>query len=189
MYHSVDSAQSREFESCVLFQLRRSRSPALSSSLTFTPHRRPWPCRTPRARCRAAASRRRLAGQGRRRRSRQGRQGRRLQARAAGRRVELNNGPAAIYWNPANKGTGDFTVSATFTEPKYMSSNDHPHPYGLFIGGNKLDTDQASFALLHALRQRHLHRPRLRPGARSGWTAAAAARRATRSTRRSRAAA
>ena len=35
-------------------------------------------------------------------------------------------------------------MSATFTEPKYMSSNDHPHPYGLFIGGNKLDTDQAS---------------------------------------------
>jgi hypothetical protein len=25
-----------------------------------------------------------------------------------------------------------------------MSSNDHPHPYGIFIGGNKLDTDQAT---------------------------------------------
>ncbi|HEX9368956.1 MAG TPA: hypothetical protein VF921_20165 [Vicinamibacterales bacterium] len=58
--------------------------------------------------------------------------------------LQLNNGPAAVYWNPANKVTGDFTVSATFTEPKYMSSNDHPHPYGLFIGGNKLDTDQAT---------------------------------------------
>ena len=46
-----------------------------------------------------------------------------------------------------------------------MSSNDHPHPYGLFIGGNKLDTDQATLVVLHALRQRHLHRPRLRPGA------------------------
>ena len=53
-------------------------------------------------------------------------------------------GPAAIFWNPANKATGSYTVSATFTEPKYMSSNDHPHPYGLFIGGNKLDTDQAT---------------------------------------------
>jgi hypothetical protein len=59
--------------------------------------------------------------------------------------LQLNNGPAAIYWNAANKVSGDFTVSATFTEPKYMSSNDHPHPYGLFIGGNKLDSDQASF--------------------------------------------
>jgi hypothetical protein len=64
---------------------------------------------------------------------------------AAGGEIKINNGPAAIYWNPANKGTGSYTVSATFTEPKYMSSNDHPHPYGLFIGGNKLDTDQASF--------------------------------------------
>jgi len=58
--------------------------------------------------------------------------------------LQLNNGPAAVYWNPANKVAGDVTVSATFTEPKYMSSNDHPHPYGLFIGGNKLDTDQAT---------------------------------------------
>src|SRR5207253_1282252 len=61
-----------------------------------------------------------------------------------GAELKLNNGPAAIYWNPANKGMGSYTVSATFTEPKYMSSNDHPHPYGLFIGGNKLDNEQAS---------------------------------------------
>jgi hypothetical protein len=59
-----------------------------------------------------------------------------------GAEIHLNNGPAAIYWNPANKASGSYTVSATFTEPKYMSSNDHPHPYGVFIGGNKLDTDQ-----------------------------------------------
>jgi hypothetical protein len=63
----------------------------------------------------------------------------------AGSELKLNNGPAAIYWNPANKAAGSYTVSATFTEPKYMSSNDHPHPYGLFIGGNKLDTDQGTF--------------------------------------------
>ena len=58
--------------------------------------------------------------------------------------IEIHTGPAMLYWNPANKGTGDFTVSATFTEPKYMSSNDHPHPYGVFIGGNDLDTANAS---------------------------------------------
>ena len=62
----------------------------------------------------------------------------------AGSEIQINNGPAAIYWNPANAATGSYTVSATFTEPKYMSSNDHPHPYGVFIGGNKLDTDSAS---------------------------------------------
>jgi hypothetical protein len=63
----------------------------------------------------------------------------------AGSEFKLNNGPAAIYWNPANTASGSYTVSATFTEPKYMSSNDHPHPYGLFIAGNNLDGENASF--------------------------------------------
>lgn len=58
--------------------------------------------------------------------------------------IEIHTGPAMLYWNPANKATGDFTVSATFTEPKYMSSNDHPHPYGLFIGGSGLDGANAT---------------------------------------------
>jgi hypothetical protein len=54
---------------------------------------------------------------------------------------DISTAPGAVYWNPANTASGDYTVSATFTEPAYMSSNDHPHPYGVFIGGNKLDTD------------------------------------------------
>jgi hypothetical protein len=58
--------------------------------------------------------------------------------------IEIHTGPAMLFWNPANKGTGDFTVSATFTEPKYMSSNDHPHPYGVFIGGSNLDNDKTT---------------------------------------------
>ena len=62
-----------------------------------------------------------------------------------GTEFHINNGPAAIYWNPANTASGSYTVSATFTEPKYMSSNDHPHPYGVFIGGANLDTENASF--------------------------------------------
>ena len=62
----------------------------------------------------------------------------------AGSEFRINNGPAAIYWHPAQTASGSYTVSATFTEPKYMSSNDHPHSYGIFIAGNKLDTDQAS---------------------------------------------
>jgi hypothetical protein len=61
-----------------------------------------------------------------------------------GDKLVLNNGPAAVYWNPADTASGSYTVSATFTEPKYMSSNDHPHPYGIFIGGNKLGTAQYS---------------------------------------------
>src|SRR5687768_3153752 len=54
-------------------------------------------------------------------------------------------GPAVTYWNPENKASGDYTVKATFTEPKYMSVNDHPHPYGIVIAGNDLGTDQQSY--------------------------------------------
>ena len=55
-----------------------------------------------------------------------------------GKGMRVQTGPAALYWNPANVGKGDFSVKATFTEPK--QSYDHPHPYGVFIGGANLDT-------------------------------------------------
>ena len=57
----------------------------------------------------------------------------------------INSGPAGIYWNETHMATGDYTISATFKEPSYMSSNNHDHPYGIFIGGNKLETEQHSF--------------------------------------------
>jgi hypothetical protein len=57
----------------------------------------------------------------------------------------INSGPPAIYWNPANTASGDYTVKATFHEPKVMSAMSHAHPYGVFIGGNKLDTAEQSF--------------------------------------------
>jgi hypothetical protein len=59
--------------------------------------------------------------------------------------LHVTTGPAVAYWNPANKATGNYTVKATFTEPKYMSINDHPHPYGIVIGGNDLGTPQQSY--------------------------------------------
>src|ERR1041384_5854587 len=37
-------------------------------------------------------------------------------------------GPAVTYWNPANKASGDYTVTAKFREPKFMNLNTHPHP-------------------------------------------------------------
>jgi hypothetical protein len=58
-----------------------------------------------------------------------------------GSEITINSGPATIYWDPANTNTGDYTVSATFTEPEFQSSMSHPHPYGVFIGGNKLETE------------------------------------------------
>jgi hypothetical protein len=58
---------------------------------------------------------------------------------------EVVTGPAVTYWNPANKVSGDYTVSATFTEPKYMNLNTHPHPYGLVIAANDMGTESASY--------------------------------------------
>lgn len=59
--------------------------------------------------------------------------------------LHVTTGPAVTYWNPANTASGDYTVKATFTEPKYMNLNDHPHPYGVFIAGDKMGTDQQSY--------------------------------------------
>jgi hypothetical protein len=54
-------------------------------------------------------------------------------------------GPAVTYWNPANKASGNYTVKATFREPKFMNLNTHPHPYGIVIAGNDLGTEQQSY--------------------------------------------
>jgi hypothetical protein len=62
-----------------------------------------------------------------------------------GNALHVETGPATTYWNPANRATGNYTVKATFTEPKYMSFNSHPHPYGIVIGGNDLGTPQQSY--------------------------------------------
>ena len=59
--------------------------------------------------------------------------------------LQVTTGPATAYWNPANKAAGNYTVKATFTEAKYMNLNDHPHPYGIMIGGNDLGTPQQSY--------------------------------------------
>lgn len=54
-------------------------------------------------------------------------------------------GPATSYWNPNDKASGDYTVKATFNEPKYMNLNTHPHPYGVFIGGTSLGSDKDNY--------------------------------------------
>jgi hypothetical protein len=61
-----------------------------------------------------------------------------------GKGMRVTTGPATTYWNPKNVAKGDYTVSATFFEPKFMNLNDHPHPYGIVIGGNDMGTDQQS---------------------------------------------
>jgi len=62
-----------------------------------------------------------------------------------GKGFHVTSGPAAVYWNPANVAKGDYTVMATFNEEKYMNLNDHPHPYGIVIGGNDLGSDNQSY--------------------------------------------
>lgn len=56
--------------------------------------------------------------------------------------LHVTTGPAVTYWNPKNRASGDYTVSATFTEPKFMNLNTHPHPYGIVIAGNDMGTPQ-----------------------------------------------
>jgi len=82
-----------------------------------------------------------------------------VDAKEAGAGMTLNNakfakegdafhvvtGPAVTYWNPANKASGDYTVKATFREPKFMNLNTHPHPYGIVIAGNDLGTEQQTY--------------------------------------------
>ncbi len=59
--------------------------------------------------------------------------------------LHVTTGPAVAYWNPANTASGDYMVKATFHEAQYMNRNNHPHPYGIFIAGNDMGTDQQSY--------------------------------------------
>jgi hypothetical protein len=54
----------------------------------------------------------------------------------------VTSGPAAIYWNPSNTASGNYAVSATFTQTKPAV---HPEAYGLFIGGQNLDTPNQAY--------------------------------------------
>ena len=57
----------------------------------------------------------------------------------------ITTGPATTYWSAANKASGDYTVKATFTEPKFQNLNTHPHPYGIVIAGNDMGTPNATY--------------------------------------------
>ena len=63
---------------------------------------------------------------------------------AEGQGFHITTGPAVTYWHPKNVASGNYTVKASFAEPKFQGLNSHPHPYGIMIGGNDLDTPNAS---------------------------------------------
>ena len=46
------------------------------------------------------------------------------------------NPQAAIYWNPANTASGNYTLKGSF---KLMKPSGHTNYYGLFFGGSNLD--------------------------------------------------
>jgi hypothetical protein len=62
-----------------------------------------------------------------------------------GNALHITTGPATTFWNPSNTASGDYTVKATFLEPKFMELNSHAHSYGIVIGGNNMGTDQMSY--------------------------------------------
>jgi hypothetical protein len=59
--------------------------------------------------------------------------------------IHVTTGPQGAFWQSNARATGNYTVKATFKEPKYMSLMSHPHPYGLFIGGNDMGTGNQSY--------------------------------------------
>jgi hypothetical protein len=56
--------------------------------------------------------------------------------------LHVTNGPAAIFWNPANTTQNTYTVEATFTQ---MKAPTHAEAYGLFWGGNNLAADNQEY--------------------------------------------
>ena len=57
--------------------------------------------------------------------------------------IHVTAGPAAIYWNPSNAPSGNYTVSATFNQTK---ASTHPEGYGLLVAGQRLDSASQSYA-------------------------------------------
>lgn len=56
--------------------------------------------------------------------------------------IHVTAGPAAIYWNPANTQSRNFTVQATFIQEVASA---HPEGYGLMLSGTKLTTPDQGY--------------------------------------------
>ena len=81
-----------------------------------------------------------------------------------GNKLQVTTGPAAAFWKPTNMAAGNYTVSATFTEAKYMNLNNHPHPYGIFIAGHDLGSAQHSELYCAAYGDGQIYRARIWAG-------------------------
>jgi hypothetical protein len=52
------------------------------------------------------------------------------------------NPQAAVYWNPANTASGNYTIKGTFT---LMKPSGHTNYYGLVFGGSDLDNAKQNY--------------------------------------------
>ena len=52
------------------------------------------------------------------------------------------NPKAAVYWNPANTASGNYTLKGTFT---LMKPSDHTNYYGLVFGGSSLEGAEQNY--------------------------------------------
>jgi len=62
----------------------------------------------------------------------------------AGSGFHFKTGPAAIYYNPKDMGSGEYLVSATFSQKKSMGHE----AYGIFIGGKNLQDSTQTYVYL-----------------------------------------
>jgi hypothetical protein len=59
-----------------------------------------------------------------------------------GRGFHAVNPQAAVYWNPSNTASGNFTLKGTFT---LLKPSSHTNYYGLVFGGSSLDGPQQEY--------------------------------------------
>jgi hypothetical protein len=59
--------------------------------------------------------------------------------------IHVITGPQGVFWQTNATASGNYTVSAKFHEPKFMNLMNHPHPYGLFVGGNDMGTANQTY--------------------------------------------
>lgn len=52
------------------------------------------------------------------------------------------NPAAAVYWNPANTASGNYTLKASF---KLLKPSSHANYYGLVLGGSNLGNDKQTY--------------------------------------------
>ncbi len=64
-----------------------------------------------------------------------------VDVRTMGTGIHFTTGPAGIYYNPKDRGTGEYAISATFTAKKSMQHE----AYGIFLGGDNLQDPTQSY--------------------------------------------